>query len=120
MTTIHLLNVFIPNVPTPIRFVFSSEERAKQAYAATFNFEGSLRLSDDFGVEVTFDTKPIARVLCDCVTELNGNIEIELLRARASMKAQKMASSDPTLSNGGSPIMRPPGGSGPVVPFPGR
>ena len=113
------LALFLPSVPQPIRLNFKDETRAKTARLATFNFEGRLTLNDDFGVEAELTTAPIARVLCGVAEELEAGMEIELLRYRTQMKAQKRVQSDPTLSNGGA-IINPGGMGGPVIDFPPR
>lgn len=112
------LNLILEDSPNPLRLVFSSEERAKAAAVHPIGMDGALVFHDDFGVEIRLKKEPVARVLCDVAEELNGNIEISLLQARAQMKAQQKAKSDPTLNGNGS-LWQPPSG-GPVLPFPPR
>lgn len=109
------LNLFLEGASNPIRLNFKDETRAKTAFATTRDFEGMMRFNDDYGVECIIGGNIMARVLCDAVEEMEAGIEHGLNQARAQMKAQQRAKSDPTLSNSG--IIT---GGGPVVPFPPR
>lgn len=115
------LNLFFPHLPRPVRLVFKSEERAKQELHRQPDPTGAIIFSDEFGTEIHAASLPTARVLTDVVEEINADIEFSLLQARAQLKAQQKAQSDPTLSNHGrGKIWTPPNGGGPVLPFPQR
>jgi len=110
------LNLYIAGIVQPIRLIYKSEERAKQAANHPIGVDGLFILTDEFGVEVRLTEPPLARVLSDAVEECEANIEMSLLQARAQMKAQQRAKNDPTL--GGGSIVSPHSG-GPVIPFRG-
>ena len=108
------VNLYVTGIVQPIRLIYKSEERAKNALNHPMGVDGLFTFNDDFGVEIRLEEKPIARVMSDAVEECEANIEMSLLQARAQLKAQQRANNDPTLRNGGSSIV--PAG-GPVIPF---
>ena len=107
------LTLLYANIAHPLRLVFKTEERAKQALNASVGPDGTFTLHDEFGLELRLPSAPAARILAAVGEELEGQTELSLLQARAQAKAQKRASTDPDI-NPQSPII---GGGTPPIPF---
>ena len=113
------VTLLYPQIAHPVRLIFKTEERAKQALNASIGADGTFTLNDEFGVELRLRHAPDVRVLAEVGDELEGQIELSLAQGRAQAKAQKKASADPAL-NPNSPIIGAGNGQGPVLPFRGR
>ena len=93
-----LITASLKTVPTQLFFIYKTRDAAKadfdqawQSPTAYFN------LSDDYGVTGTFTHADVVLTLSDFEEQLNGQIERDILFAKAQIKGQMKASNDPTL-----------------------
>ena len=79
-------------------YLFKTEEKAREAYAAMLSFEPIVNIADDFGQQATFKRESLVALQIENLEEsANAAIERHLHTLRMQVRGQTAVDGDPKL-----------------------